>query len=414
MHLLLSRQPIFDRDERVVAYALHRHREGNERPADGAAPDDAERLLVDATLRVGLDRLTEGRPAFVQASRALLLGDTLAMYEPSRLVLEIPPALLDDEVARAACGALAQRGYALALDRFAPTPAALALLPLARAVKVDVATLAPSAVARLAASVAGSGVTLIAQHAEQRATRARCAQLGFALFQGFRCTSAEVVASRDLPLQQVHLFGLLRDLRDPTLPDSLLEEAFRRDVTLSYRLLRVVNSAAVGGRGVWSIGHALRLLGREAVHRWLTLLLLSAVPDAGMNRELLLASLLRARCCERLAHAAGLRPAAGPLFLVGALSLLDVLLEAPMTALVAQLDADEEVAAALVGREGFFGLVLALVEAFEDGRWADVVAYAAHAGVSREALSDAYLDAAAWARANASALVAEGEPATAH
>lgn len=413
MQVLLSRQPIFDRDERVVAYALHHHREGPPGPAGADARDAAEQLLVDATLRVGLERLTEGRPAFVRASRTLLLGDTLPLYEPGRLMLEIPPALVDDAAARAACVALAQRGYALALDGFTATPAATALLPFVRAVKIDVAFSSPSALAQLAATLRPFGVTLIAQHAEQRAVRTACARLGFTLFQGFRCTSAEVVASRDLPLQQLQLFTLLRDLRNPDLADTVIEEGFRRDVALSYKLLRVVNSAAVGGRGIWSIGHALRLLGREALHRWLTLLLLSAVPDAGMSGELLVTSLLRARLCERLATAAGLRPAAGPLFLVGALSLLDVLMDAPMEALVAQLDADEEVGAALVRREGFFGLVLGLVEAYEAGRWEDVATYCAYADVTPDALAEAYLEAVDWARQNAAGLVADAEPAAA-
>ena len=111
------------------------------------------------------------------------------------------------------------------------------------------------------------------------------------------------------------VFRVLKLVRDPNAGDQEIEELIQRDVGLSVKLLRIVNSASVGGREIWSIGHALRLLGREQVGRWLTVLLVSDGASDGVRAELTQLALLRARMCELLAEEVGLRQARGPLFL---------------------------------------------------------------------------------------------------
>lgn len=392
MSLLLARQPIFDRNERVVAYALL-HARGSD--GDSAA----DQLLVDTALGGGVDRITDGRPAHLKVSPGLLTSPTIQLLDPRRLALELRTDALTDGGVRDACRELSAAGFDLVLDRFHYTEPAAALLPHVRMIKVDLREHGPATLTRLAAQVRPFGVRLLAEHAENRAVRDACLRLGFELFQGYRFTQPEVLARRDLPIQHVQTFKLLKELRDPLVHESVIEESFRRDVALSYKLLRMVNSAALGGRGVWSIGHAVRLLGREALYRWVTLLLLSSVSDGGVQAELTYTSLLRGRLCELLAAPAGMRPAAGPLFLVGVFSLLDLIMGIPMPDVIARLEVDEEVTAALLRREGFFGAMLALVEAYEGGRWGDVADLGEQIGIAPGVLVEQYLAAVGWARA---------------
>jgi EAL and modified HD-GYP domain-containing signal transduction protein len=179
--------------------------------------------------------------------------------------------------------------------------------------------------------------------------------------------------------------------------DGEIEDVLRRDVALSYKLLRMVNSAAVGGRDIWSIGHALRLLGRDQVARWLGLLLVTDGTRDGVRGELMNLSLVRARMCELLADASGVPRARGPLFLVGMLSVLDQLLETPMDVLADSMELAPDVRNALLARQDFYGDALALVEAYEQGWWDQVDGLSASVGVSPVALSPMYLDALAWA-----------------
>jgi len=202
---------------------------------------------------------------------------------------------------------------------------------------------------------------------------------------------------RDLPIEHVLTFRLLKMVRDPKTNDSELEDVLRRDVALSYKLLRMVNSAAIGGRDIWSIGHALRLLGRDQVARWLGLLLVTDGTRDGVRAELMSIALVRARMCELLADASGVPRARGPLFLVGMLSVLDQLLETPMETLADSMELASDVRLALLSRQEFYGEVLGLVEAYEQGWWDHVDQFAAIVGVSVVALGPLYLESLAWA-----------------
>lgn len=410
MSLLLARQPIFDRDERVVAYALlHAGGDGAGSAADAAA----DQLLVDTALGGGVEQITDGRPAHLKVSPSLLASPTIQLLDPRRLALELRTDAVADDGVRTACRELARSGYDLVLDRFEYTEQAASLLPHVRMIKVDLRDHGPASLTRLAAQVRPYGVRLLADHAGNRAVRDACLRLGFELFQGYRFTQPEVLARRDLPIQHIQTFKLLKQLRDPLVHESAIEESFRRDVTLSYKLLQLVNSAALGGRGVWSIGHAMRLLGRDALYRWVTLLLLSSVSDGGVQAELTYTSLLRGRLCELLAAPAGMRPAAGPLFLVGVFSLLDLIMGSPMPDVVARLEVDAEVSAALLRREGFSGAVLMLVEAYEAGHWDDVAHIGSQLGIAPDVLVEQYVAAVGWARERSGELAARGSAATA-
>jgi EAL and modified HD-GYP domain-containing signal transduction protein len=191
---------------------------------------------------------------------------------------------------------------------------------------------------------------------------------------------------------------LLGALRDPKVHDTVLEDGFKRDLALSYELLKLVNSAAVAGREVYSIGHAIRLLGRETIHRRLATLVLRSLGDRGVRGELAHRALVRGRFCELLADEAGVPKAAGPLFTTGFLSLLPDLLGIPVADLKHRVTLAPDVRDAIEQRADFYGAMLALVEAWEGERWDGVLVRAAAEGLAPEPLAARYLAAVAWAR----------------
>ena len=132
--------------------------------------------------------------------------------------------------------------------------------------------------------------------------------------------------------------------------------------------------------------------------RWLGLLLVVGGEQHGVRAELMRLSLVRAHMCELLATASGVPRAGGSLFLVGMLSLLDQLLEAPMEQLVESMELAPDVRQALLHREDYYGAVLSLIEAYEAGSWDAVIGWANGIGVAPEALPQIYVDSLAWAR----------------
>jgi EAL and modified HD-GYP domain-containing signal transduction protein len=398
MEILVARQPVFDRGEHLYGYDLVLRRAGLGQSSDSPLP---EQLVADTFLGIGIDQVAAGRRAFVTVDRDMVLGGAVRLLPAERVVLQLESGMLIDGELVQACDQLVWSGYRLSIASDHPELLPEDLLRLAEIVKVDVSATDTTMLPDLAGWLRSFQVRLLAMHVRHRIERDACTNLGFELFEGYRFTAPETLTRRDLPIEHVNTFRLLKMVRDPKTGDGDIEDVLRRDVALSYKLLRMVNSAAAGGRDIWSIGHALRLLGRDQVARWLGLLLVTDGARDGVRAELMHLALVRARMCELMADASGVPRARGPLFLVGMLSVLDQLLETPMQTLADSMELASDVRAALLGREDYYGAVLGLVEAYEQGWWDQVDALAATVGVGPVTLAPLYLDALAWATEHA-------------
>jgi len=393
MEILVARQPVFDRREQLYGYDLVLRRADR---SDASQPLP-EQLVADTFLGIGIDQVAAGRRAFVTVDRDMLMGGAVRLLPADRVVLQLAGRLTDDPELIQVCDQLVWSGYRFALESDRPEELPEEFLRLAEIVKIDVPNTDRQFLSDLAAWLRSFHVRMLAKHVRHRIERDLCTNLGFELFEGYRFTAPETLSRRDLPIEHVMTFRLLKMVRDSKTQDAEIEEVLRRDVALSYKLLRMVNSAAVGGRDIWSIGHALRLLGREQVARWLGLLLVTDGAKDGVRAELMNLALVRARMCELLADASGVPRARGPLFLVGMLSILDQLLETPMETLCDSMELAADVRNALLKREDFYGGALGLVEAYEQGCWDQVDSLSATVGVGAVTLAPMYLDALAWA-----------------
>jgi len=398
MDIFIARQPIFDRSERVVAYELlYRATAGADR-AQGVDPSRmAHDVLLGSVFGAGLPRIVQDAAAFVNAPRSLLVSGALGLLDPRTVVIEVLETVEPDAEVLAACEALVAKGFRLALDDVVLDRRIEPLLDLASIVKVDVLGQAPEVLAGIRDRLAPYGVTLLAEKVETAEMRDACLRLGFELFQGYLFGRPQNLATRTLLPEWGRLADLLHMLGDSQCHDHQIEEAFRSDPALSYRLLRMVNSAGVGGRGIESIGHALRMLGRAAVHRWLSLLLvLMAGSTGGVSRELARRALIRAWMCEHIAERATAGASAEGCFLVGLFSGMEALVGVPLPELVQEVGLAQPLAAALARRTGPMAAVLKLVEAYEAGDWARVDGACAEVGIGPDVLGSLYLEALEW------------------
>lgn len=401
--ILVARQPIFDAAGAVVAYELLYRASAESASADAV---DAEAMAVDvianAFLGIGIREITNGLPGFVNLTPAQFTDELWKLLDPKAVGIELleSGACTPDVVRHAQ--ELQRAGYLLALDDFAWSEAAIPLLQLRPIVKVDVLARSQEEVAALVARLRPFRVRLLAERVETREVREWCGTLGFELFQGYFHAKPETLVKREPSASQLAILRLLNLLRDPNVADSALDKAFGTDVNLTYKLLRMVNSAATGARGIESIGHAVRLLGRDALHRWLSLLFISSLANAGGAKlELTQAALLRARLCEQIAAGAsgdGPRRDAATAFMVGLFSVIDALLDMPMTDVLARVHLSDEVRGALLRREGPYAAPLFLAEAYEQGSWMAVRGHSRDLGIAGQALAKMYLEAIGWSK----------------
>lgn len=398
MDVFVARQPIFDRRLELFAYELL-FRSGPENYFTGDADTASPTVIANATQLMELEALTGKHRGFVNFTRTSLLNELALLLPPSGVVVEILETVEPDEEVIAALRRLKEAGYLVALDDYLVTAEDSPLVAFADIVKVDVLATPPSEWAVVARRLAKRGIRMLAEKVETREVMKQASAAGYEYFQGYFFSRPEIVSAKDVPAFRLNYLRLLEALHQPNIGLADLERIIERELSICYRLLRHVNSAAFGLRGrVDSIRQALLLVGMVEIRRWA-----SAWALAGIGRdkpeELIVESVLRARFCELLGDAAGLSGHRGPeLFLAGMFSLIDAILDRPLPVLVTTVALPRDSVRALVGEPGPLTPVLECVRAYGAADWQSASVLARKLGLAESALAESYRQAAAWAR----------------
>jgi EAL and modified HD-GYP domain-containing signal transduction protein len=393
----VARQPILDQSGKVFGYELLYRGAVNDTACTVAGDLAAARVLSDAVLALGLDTLTGGLNAFINLTKPLLVSDAGTLLPRATAVLELREDIEVDADVVEACARLHRLGYALALDDFVPTSGAAELLPYVKYVKMDVLATPASTLASLAARLTPKGIRLVAEKVETFDAVQEARAWGYTLFQGYFFCRPKTIGASALPGQRLAYLNLLSALNEPELTVTTLEDLIKHDVSLCYRVLRCINSAAFGLRHeIRSIRQALLFVGIDQIRKWASVWSL-----AGLNSgapEAVTVALVRARTCELLGAAGGNDTAASELFLLGLCSLFDVMLGRPMEEALHGLPLSPTVRNALLGQPTEARAVLDVVVAYERGKWAEAAAGAEAAGIPAPVMPAAYGDALRWAR----------------
>lgn len=406
MTIFVARQAIFDRSDRLYGYELLYR--GDEQATSAVGVDGATmsaRVLSNAFIGIGIAELAQGAPAFVNFTRDQLVGGMYELLAPDDVVIELLEAVRCDDETLAACGAMVRAGYRFALDDFVYDPSYEPLIALASVVKVDVLNRAEDDLRAVVRQLAGFKGQLLAERVENADVRASCAAMGFHLFQGYFHARPETLQKEDLDVAQVTVLRLLTLLREGQQSSATIEEVLYGDPSLCFKVLRIVNAAAMGGRGVESIQHALRLIGSDALHRWLSVILVASfAAESGARGDLAVSALSRGRFCELLTTCSRLKQPAAPLFMTGMMSRMDALMRVPMTRVLELVAVSAEVRDALLTRTGAHASTLLLVEAYEASDVDQVRLLAPAVGVQVSDVPHLYVQAVEWARVQMSAV----------
>lgn len=394
----IARQAILGPNRRVFGYELLHRARATDRSCTLDGDLAASRTLTDALLAIGLDTLTAGSRAFVNFTRPLLLHGAAELLPAQSVVVELREDIAVDAEVTAACRALHAAGYALALDDFVGGSGAEALLPFARYVKLDVLDTAPRIWQPLAQRLSSQGLTVVAERVETLAVAAQAQDAGCSLFQGFYFCVPATRSAPALPARRLAYLKLFAEINAPNLTITTLEDLIKRDVSLTMRVLKSINSAAFAvGAQITSLRHALVLLGIQQVRKWASVWSMAGV-NAGCTPELVSVALLRARTCEALGDAWFGSQAAGELFLLGMCSLLDAILDQPMEQAISGLQLSAGLRNALLGGSNGMRSILDAVIAYEHGDWDGAGAILRELGLKEQLLSAAYTNALTWAR----------------
>jgi EAL and modified HD-GYP domain-containing signal transduction protein len=389
----VARQPIMDRRSRVHGYELL-FRAGPEAAFRGDG-DLATRTMLDNAVVFGLEKLAAGMPAFMNCTRESLTGELVNVLPPSMTVLEILESLEPTAELIAACRKLKSAGFRLALDDFTWRPKFAPLVELADYIKVDFFLAGAEARKELLKRLSGVTVALIAEKVETQEEYRQACEEGFTLFQGYYFCRPVLLQNRQVPANRLSHIEILQLLRGDTIELKRLTELLKRDASLTYRLLRLVNSPMCAVRQeVNSIQAALLAVGEETFRR-IAMLAITSELNSNQPAEILRMAFVRGRFCELAAGSSGLDRTEQ--YLVGLLSLLPAMLRLPMAELTPALPLRDEVRRALEGTANPVRSLLSWLEFHERADWAGSDLAAESNGLRREGLLDNYAEAVIWA-----------------
>lgn len=394
----LGRQPVLDRERKIIGYELF-YQPSAEATGAGAKGDlnASAQVLVGVLNNLDSGWLPEGKPIFISVGIEVLLDpDFLALLPDGRIVLDIYGKAAVTPDLLAACRGLRTRRIGLALDDAGLLVEGGPLLGEVDFFKIAIGEHDPTELFELLARLEQFPARRVAKKVENGRDFKFCLDAGFDYFQGYYFARPEILAEKAVNPGQMNLIELL-NLVGRSADAAEIERVFKRDPVLMVKLLGFINSPAMGlARKITAIPQALTLIGYRQLYRWVALLLYTAgssvIPPA-----LILTVLTRARLIELLGKDKLPRQEHDNLFVVGMLSMLGVILEMPLEKVLAKLHIAEEIALALLKREGIYGPFLELAEAAENCDARRMSELAASLGLAPEDVNDAHLAAISWA-----------------
>ena len=388
----VARQPILNLEGRVHGYELlFRSSPLALSREDG---DMAARTMLDNAVIFGLERFTNGLPAFVNCSIEALTEDLVHVLAPTETVLGIPASLAKTPKLVDACRELKARGFRLALDDFTWNANLEPLVRLADYIRVDFNQLGAEELQHLRRLKCES-IARVAQRVETQEDYRQARERGFTLFQGSYICHPVLVKKRKVPANRPFHFEIVRELHHDPIDVRRLGQLVMRDASLTYRLLRLVNSPLYAiHQELRSVESVIILLGDDTLRRVISVAVLSEM-NGGQPPEILHMALVRARFCEMAAGQCKLD--AAEQYLLGMLSLVPAMLCLPMEELTPSLPLRSEICEALQGTMNQERSLLAWIERHERGDW-DACDQVAHAnGLSPEHLVTRYAESVVWA-----------------
>ncbi|MGD0413873.1 MAG: HDOD domain-containing protein [Terriglobales bacterium] len=388
----VARQPIFDRVRNVFGYEIL-FRNGIQ-DFFNADPELAARSTLDSSLLYGINTLCDNRRAFVNCTRDVLFKDLITLLPPNQTVAEILETVEPEDRVIAACKRLKSFGYMIALDDFAPNDPRLPLCEFADIIKVDIRATRPEERAGMMRRF-GSKCRMLAEKLETPQEFHQARDMGFVYFQGYFFCRPEIVIGHEVPSSRLHYLRLLEMVSRTEIDMRELEKMLKQEASLSYRLLRYLNSPLFGfSLEIKSIRHAMAVLGEREMRRWVRLVVTVGAAEQTCS-ELVLMGLARARFCELLSSRL---QSDTDFFLLGLLSIMDAILEVSMDKLLEKLPVDHETKAVLLGQNSSLRPLYQLMLAQESGEWSQSSALAKQLKVPDEEVALTWWQALQWAQ----------------
>jgi EAL and modified HD-GYP domain-containing signal transduction protein len=397
MDIYVARQPIFDIKKCIFGYELlFRSNMSNYFP-EIEKNSATSKLLSNSFFNIGIEKIAGSNLAFINFPQDLLIKQLPLMFSQDKLVVEILENVQPIQDVIEACQEIALNGYIIVLDDFFYKPALEPLIEVADIIKIDIQATPLESVGDIVKKLTKNGVDLLAEKVETHDEFKRALAMGFRYFQGFFFSKPEVLKSREIPTSQMHLLEIMAEVNKQDFEFNRLEKMIIRDASISYKLMRLINSTFYKrAKEISSIRQAIVMIGETGVRRFLSLIAMAGLAS-GKPDELIKASLIRARFCELLGTHIDCRIDPAELFTMGLFSLIDAIMDDSMENLMSQVPLSSDIKDVLISKDGDLANSLVLIESYEKGDWEQIQKIADRMGINEHDLPRQYIESLSWA-----------------
>lgn len=393
----IGRQAVLNRNQQLIGYELlFRLNENTIGMGDQPELQADTEVLINTLNNMGTHWLIGNKLAFINVGEAMLASGFLELLPAKKIILDISPRITPSGEIMSRLRYLRSQGFGIALDDFSFDSPATAFLELANYVKLDILNRSINDFQLMAVRLRSYPVIRIAERIETHEQFDLAKEAGIDGFQGFYFAKPETLSAKVINQNFKHILELLNLLRQDA-PLKEIDLVLKRDVALSFKLLRYVNSAAAGlNTAIASFAQAVTILGYHKLYRWLTLLLITGSDENQIPEVLQKTAITRGRMMELLGLQRQLSPAqTDDYFVVGLFSLLDALFDMPMPQVLMHLKLPDHIIEALEHGTGELGTLLSLVKSCEKYP-TEAAILCQQLNITSEQLNEAQTSALAW------------------
>ena len=397
MEIYVARQPIFNKNKRLYGYELL-FRDGLSNAFPDIDGDTAtSKLLSNSFFSIGMNQLTSGKTAFINFPQSLLLKKIPMMFPSEKMIVEVLEDVDPTEQVISACNEIAKAGYSLALDDFVFKNKMQPLIELADIIKIDFMLTPIDEIQKIVNRFEGKNIKLLAEKIETYEDFKNALSMGFLYFQGYFFSKPEIISGKEIAPYKITLLQIVGEANKKDCSFEKLEKLINRDVSISYKLLRYINSAFFKRVcEISSIKHAIVLLGEMEVKRFISMVATSELASDKPD-ELVRASIIRARMCELLGLHSHNGADISELFLMGLFSLIDAMLDNNMEDIMQSLPLSKNIKQALLEEKGDLADYLKLVSSYESANWETFSSIISNINVDEKKFPEFYQEAVSWA-----------------
>jgi EAL and modified HD-GYP domain-containing signal transduction protein len=399
MKVHVARQPIFNANRELRAYELlYRDKEALAYNSNTDGSKATRAVVSDAVTAFGMHNLTNGKYGFVNFTRQLLLGSLPSLLNPDDFVIEILEDVEIDREVLTRIEDLKRRNYIIALDDYCGEAKNEEIFDYINIVKVDFRLLDQASRASVAKKLLQKEITLLAEKVETEEEFHQAVADGYTLFQGYYFAKPTLFSKDTLDVASNTFLRVMRELRQPEPDFRELARIIRNDLSLSFRFLNQINSAAYyAGYRTNSLEDALVRLGLKEINRWVTLLFIRETVSKEME-ELARMALVRGVFAEKLAQKIGTGVSPEEAFTTGMFSMIDAVLDNNLSLVLEDLHMSPEVKEALLGADNSLGRILRFTLLYEAGNWDEAFELTSKDNkIPSEEIADYYMEAITYA-----------------